>query len=99
MAEPVIPSSEEERAAMLMPIRMYLEREFGADADRVLGYLLFVGCGELGHYIYRNRITRSSIIVSEAGELVQSAKDSLHTLAVYKTLFPKRKYSKKERRA
>lgn len=81
------------------PIRLYLEREHRHEADRMMGYLQYAGQDEAG-FSYRNKVTRSLIVVDDEGNLVSCAKDALHTIAIYKTFFPKRTYRKnKERRA
>ena len=82
----------------LSPIRLFLEREHAEDAQTILGYLIFAGL-ENGLFHYRNKITRSLIVVDEEGKLVSCGKDALHTIAIYKTFFPKRKYRRKQHRA
>ncbi|MCR2804155.1 hypothetical protein [Paenibacillus soyae] len=82
----------------LTPIRLYLEREYAEEFRVILGYLVFAGTEE-GLFLYRNRITRSLIIVDREGKLVSCGKDALHTIAIYKTFFPKRKYRRKQFRA
>ncbi|RIX60193.1 hypothetical protein D3P08_01020 [Paenibacillus nanensis] len=81
-----------------VPLRRFLEREYPKEAERLLGYLLYAGMEE-GCFCYRNRITRSLLILNISGEVQYCASDALHTIYIYKTLLPKRKYRRKERRA
>lgn len=90
--------TESEDRDELSPIRLYLEREHAEESRTILGYLAFAGMEE-GLFHYRNRITRSLIIVDREGTLVTCGKDALHTIAIYKTFFPKRKYRRKQFRA
>lgn len=80
------------------PLHLYLDREHPREGKRMAGYLQFAGCEE-GIYRYRNKITRSLIAVDESGSLVSRDNDALHTIAIYQTLFPKRKYRRKEGRS
>ncbi|RJX40121.1 hypothetical protein D3P09_12190 [Paenibacillus pinisoli] len=89
---------QESKAGPLAPIELFLAKAHPAEAGALMGYLQYDGSGSEG-YRYRNKVTRSLIVVEEDGSLVSCDKNALHTIAIYKTIFPKRKYRRKEKRA
>ncbi|REK74326.1 hypothetical protein [Paenibacillus paeoniae] len=80
------------------PIQLFLEKTHPAEISALMGYLQYDGDGADG-YRYRNKVTRSLIVVDRNGSLVSCDKNALHTIAIYKSVFPKRKYRRKEQRA
>lgn len=80
------------------PLWLFLSREYPEQMETMQSYLQFVSCEE-GMFHYRNKVTRSILIVDNSGNLVSCAKDALHTISTYVALFPKRKYRRKALRA
>lgn len=69
---------------MFAPLRMYLQLHYSSNqADSIIKYLMFMGSKD-SHYFYRNKITRSIIVVNGQGMLISSAKGALNTLEVYR---------------
>lgn len=88
----------ERKPGLHAPIQLFLEKEHPAEASALMGYLQYDGKNSAG-YRYRNKVTRSLIVVDGEGALVSCGKDALHTIAIYKSVFPKRKYRRKEKQA
>lgn len=80
------------------PLWLFLSREYPMQTETMLSYLQFVSCEE-GEFHYRNKVTRSILVVDSNGNLVSCAKDALHTISTYVAIFPKRKYRRKALRA
>lgn len=80
------------------PVGLFLSREYPEQKETMQSYLQFVSCAE-GMFHYRNKVTRSILIVDSSGNLVSCAKDALHTISIYVALYPKRKYRRKALRA
>ncbi|RJE84339.1 hypothetical protein D3P07_23530 [Paenibacillus sp. 1011MAR3C5] len=89
---------QEGNAGPRAPIELFLEKAHPAEASALMGYLQYEGDGAEG-YRYRNKVTRSLIVVDGNGSLVSCDKNALHTIAIYKSIYPKRKYRRKEKRA
>ena len=82
---------------MFTPLHRFFNRNQLRDSpEQVAKYLMFVDNSD-GRYVYKNKVTRSCIVLDEQGFVITCAKDALNTLSVYKAITPERKRRKSNR--